>query len=113
MARSAIVATYSIVACDLEAGQWGVGVQSKFLAVGSVVPWAEPKVGAVASLVLVSVIAVPSGLVAGAPSMVTAVTGVIRSSIRSRASRTEARPRGRWVGWRKLFSCENIVGSSS
>jgi len=49
MARSAIVATYSIVACDLEAGQWGVGVQSKFLAVGSVVPWAEPKVGAVAT----------------------------------------------------------------
>ena len=47
--RTAIVATYSIVACDLEAGQWGVGVQSKFLAVGSVVPWAEPHVGAVAT----------------------------------------------------------------
>jgi uncharacterized Ntn-hydrolase superfamily protein len=49
MALSAIVATYSIVACDLEAGQWGVGVQSKFLAVGSVVPWAEPRVGAIAT----------------------------------------------------------------
>jgi uncharacterized Ntn-hydrolase superfamily protein len=49
MARSAVVATYSIVACDLEAGQWGVGVQSKFLAVGSVVPWAEPHVGAIAT----------------------------------------------------------------
>jgi len=44
-----IVATYSIVACDLEASQWGVGVQSKFLAVGSVVPWAEPHLGAVAT----------------------------------------------------------------
>jgi uncharacterized Ntn-hydrolase superfamily protein len=44
-----LVATYSIVACDLEAGQWGVAVQSKFLAVGSVVPWAEPHVGAVAT----------------------------------------------------------------
>jgi uncharacterized Ntn-hydrolase superfamily protein len=44
-----IVATYSIVACDLDAGQWGVGVQSKFLAVGSVVPWGEPHVGAVAT----------------------------------------------------------------
>ncbi|HWG56027.1 MAG TPA: DUF1028 domain-containing protein [Gaiellaceae bacterium] len=44
-----VVATYSIVACDLEAGQWGVAVQSKFLAVGSVVPWAEPHVGAVAT----------------------------------------------------------------
>ena len=43
------VSTYSIVACDLEAEQWGVAVQSKFLAVGSIVPWAEPKVGAVAT----------------------------------------------------------------
>jgi uncharacterized Ntn-hydrolase superfamily protein len=37
------------VACDPDAGQWGVAVQSKFLAVGSVVPWAEPGVGAVAT----------------------------------------------------------------
>ena len=44
-----IVATYSIAACDLEARQWGVATQSKFLAVGSVVPWAEPEVGAVAT----------------------------------------------------------------
>jgi uncharacterized Ntn-hydrolase superfamily protein len=44
-----IVATYSIAACDLEAGQWGVATQSKFLAVGSVVPWAEPHVGAIAT----------------------------------------------------------------
>ncbi len=41
--------TYSIAACDLDAGQWGVATQSKFLAVGSVVPWAEPHVGAVAT----------------------------------------------------------------
>jgi uncharacterized Ntn-hydrolase superfamily protein len=43
------VATYSIAACDPEAGQWGVATQSKFLAVGSVVPWAEPHVGAIAT----------------------------------------------------------------
>jgi uncharacterized Ntn-hydrolase superfamily protein len=50
MARNApVVATYSIAACDLEAGQWGVATQSKFLAVGSVVPWAEPGVGAIAT----------------------------------------------------------------
>src|SRR6266705_5441252 len=49
MARNDVVATYSIVACDLDAGQWGVAVQSKFLAVGSVVPWAEPHVGAIAT----------------------------------------------------------------
>jgi uncharacterized Ntn-hydrolase superfamily protein len=44
-----IVATYSIAACDLAAAQWGVAVQSKFLSVGSVVPWAEPGVGAIAT----------------------------------------------------------------
>ena len=49
MARSPVVATYSIAACDLEAKQWGVAVQSKFLSVGSVVPWAEPDVGAIAT----------------------------------------------------------------
>jgi len=50
MARARpIVATYSIAACDLAAGRWGVAVQSKFLAAGSVVPWAEPGVGAVAT----------------------------------------------------------------
>ena len=43
------VATYSICVCDLAAGQWGVATQSKFLAVGSVVPWAEPHVGAIAT----------------------------------------------------------------
>ena len=44
-----VVATFSIAACDLDAGQWGVATQSKFLAVGSVVPWAEPHVGAIAT----------------------------------------------------------------
>ena len=43
------VATYSIVACDPEASQWGVATQSKFLAVGSVVPWAAAEVGAIAT----------------------------------------------------------------
>jgi uncharacterized Ntn-hydrolase superfamily protein len=39
--------TYSLVVRDGK--QWGVAVQSKFLAVGSVVPWAEPDVGAIAT----------------------------------------------------------------
>ena len=47
MART--IATYSIAACDLDTGQWGVATQSKFLAVGSVVPWADPHVGAIAT----------------------------------------------------------------
>jgi uncharacterized Ntn-hydrolase superfamily protein len=43
------VTTYSIAACDLGAGRWGVATQSKFLGVGSIVPWAEAQVGAVAT----------------------------------------------------------------
>ena len=43
------VATYSLAACDLDQGQWGVATESKFLAVGSIVPWAEPQAGAVAT----------------------------------------------------------------
>lgn len=57
-----LVSTYSIVACDLERGEWGVGVQSKFLAVGSVVPWAEPGVGAVATQALANPSYGPGGL---------------------------------------------------
>ncbi|WP_298827105.1 DUF1028 domain-containing protein [uncultured Planococcus sp.] len=44
-----LVATFSIVAADPETGEVGVAVQSKFLAVGSVVPWAKADVGAVAT----------------------------------------------------------------
>ena len=44
-----VVATYSIVAMDPDASQWGVATQSKFLAVGSVVPWAAAEVGAIAT----------------------------------------------------------------
>ena len=57
-----LVATYSIAACDLEAKQWGVAVQSKFLAVGSVVPWAEPDVGAIATQAYANPSYGPNGL---------------------------------------------------
>lgn len=42
-------ATYSIVAFDPDAGEWGVGVQSKFPAVGALVPWLEVGAGAIAT----------------------------------------------------------------
>jgi uncharacterized Ntn-hydrolase superfamily protein len=41
--------TYSIVARDPATGEFGVAVQSHWFSVGSVVPWAEPGVGAVAT----------------------------------------------------------------
>jgi len=45
----AIPSTYSIVARDSENGDLGIIVQSKFPAVGSLVPWARAGVGAVAT----------------------------------------------------------------
>ena len=47
--REKLVATFSIVAYDPENGDLGVAVESKFLAVGAVVPWAKAGVGAVAT----------------------------------------------------------------
>ena len=57
-----LVSTYSIVACDLEARQWGVAVQSKFLAVGAICPFAEAEVGAVATQSYVNPRYGPDGL---------------------------------------------------
>jgi uncharacterized Ntn-hydrolase superfamily protein len=47
--REPLVCTYSIVAYDPEKQEWGVGVASKYLAVGAVVPWAKAGQGAVAT----------------------------------------------------------------
>lgn len=46
------VATFSIAAVDRAAGDVGVAVASKFLAVGNIVPWTDPCVGAVATQAL-------------------------------------------------------------
>ncbi len=46
---SLTIATFSIVARDIQTGELGVAVQSKFIAVGSVVPFAKAGVGAIAS----------------------------------------------------------------
>lgn len=47
--KEQLVATFSIVGADPKTGEVGVAVQSKFLAVGAVVPWAKANVGAVAT----------------------------------------------------------------
>ncbi len=41
--------TFSIVGRDPQTGELGIAVQSKFLAVGAVVPWAKAGVGAIAT----------------------------------------------------------------
>lgn len=57
------ITTFSIVACDTTTGELGVAVASKFFAVGSVVPWAEAGVGAVATQAYANTTFGPRGLV--------------------------------------------------
>lgn len=54
--------TFSIVARDPETGQMGVAVQSHWFAAGSMVTWAEPGVGVVATQSMVEVSYGPLGL---------------------------------------------------
>ena len=54
--------TFSIVAYDPQAKEWGIAVQSKFLAVGAVVPWAQAGVGAVATQSYANLSFGPDGL---------------------------------------------------
>ena len=59
---SNIVATFSIIAFDPETDSLGVAVQSKFLAVGAIVPWARAGVGAVATQAMANYNYGPNGL---------------------------------------------------
>lgn len=58
----ALVATFSIVGFDPDTESLGVAVQSKFLAVGAVVPWARAGVGAVATQAMANLTYGPRGL---------------------------------------------------
>ncbi len=60
--RQQPVATFSIVAFDPTRMEWGIGVQSKFLAVGAVVPFARAGAGAVATQSYANMTYGPDGL---------------------------------------------------
>lgn len=62
VANTPAVATYSIVAFDPIQKEWGIAVQSKFVAVGAVVPWAQSHVGAIATQSFANVAYGPEGL---------------------------------------------------
>ena len=56
------IATYSIVAFDEKKREWGVAVQSKFMGVGAVVPFAKANVGAIATQAFANYQYGPEGL---------------------------------------------------
>lgn len=57
-----VPSTFSIVAFDPQSREWGVATQSKFLAVGAVVPWAQAEAGAVATQAYANTSFGPQGL---------------------------------------------------
>jgi uncharacterized Ntn-hydrolase superfamily protein len=61
-ASTEIVATYSIVGWDSLTGDLGVAVQSRFLGVGAVVPYAKAGVGAIATQAFANTTFGPRGL---------------------------------------------------
>ena len=56
------LSTFSICALDQNTGDFGVAVQSKFLAVGAIVPWARAGIGAIATQAHANVSFGPVGL---------------------------------------------------
>src|SRR2546425_2365362 len=54
--------TFSIAAADLDTGEFGVAVASKFLAVGAGVPWAQAGAGAIATQAWANLSYGPRGL---------------------------------------------------
>lgn len=62
MRKQTKVATFSIIGFDPVSGELGIAVQSKFLGVGAVVPWAKAGVGAVATQSFANTAFGPEGL---------------------------------------------------
>jgi uncharacterized Ntn-hydrolase superfamily protein len=54
--------TFSIVGFDPDTGSWGIAVASKFLAVGSVVPWGRAGAGAIATQAMANLSYGPDGI---------------------------------------------------
>ena len=83
--------TFSIVALDRKNGDLGVAVQSKFIAVGSVVPWAKAGVGAIATQASANVSYGPKAL-----RMLE--EGLMSSAVLERLLLEDQQNRGRQVG---------------
>ncbi len=120
--------TFSIVAADVAAGYWGVAVSTMPTAVGAIVPWADWKVGAVATQANANYWLGPRGLELLGKGL--SAETVLERLLRSDAGRAERQlgivdRRGRSAAWTgakcmtsaihvtgKGFSCQgNIVAS--
>jgi uncharacterized Ntn-hydrolase superfamily protein len=76
-----MITTFSIVGYDPDTREWGIAVQSKFLAVGAAVPFARAEVGAIATQALANLRYGPDGLelLAAGTSAQDAVTRLVEA----------------------------------
>lgn len=96
--REPLVSTFSIVARDPVTGDLGVAVESKFLAVGAVVPWVTANIGAVATQAWANVTYGPRGLALmaegkSAPEVVEILTGSDEGRLRRQVGVVDAQGR--------------------
>lgn len=60
--RGPFAGTFSIVAFDPKTKEWGIAVESKFVAIGAVTPWARANLGAIATQSYINTTFGPKGL---------------------------------------------------
>src|SRR2546430_13184522 len=89
--------TFSIAAADLQTGEFGVAVASKFLAVGAVVPWAQAGAGAIATQAWANLSYGPRGLplLAEGPPAEDVLHRLVESEAHPRHGKVGAVSRGR------------------
>lgn len=108
--------TFSIVACDADRVYWGAAVSTKPLAVGAVVPWAEWRVGAVATQAMSNYQYGPDGLALLRKDL--SASEVIRRLTQADPKRDHRQlgvvdRHGRaaaWTGKKCLASCGHLIG---
>lgn len=108
--------TFSIVACDPERLYWGVAVSTKPLAVGAVVPWAEWRVGAIATQAMSNYRYGPDGLALlrkglAAPDVVSRLTRADPKRDHRQLGVVDRRGRAAaWTGAKCRASASHVVG---
>jgi len=108
--------TFSIVACDAERTYWGAAVSTKPLAVGAVVPWAEWRVGAIATQAMSNYQYGPSGLAllrkgVSAADVVTRLTHADPKREHRQLGVVDRRGRSAaWTGRKCMASASHLVG---
>jgi len=108
--------TFSIVASDVDLGFWGVGVSTMPMAVGAVVPWAEWRVGAIATQAWANYSYGPNGLALlrrglRAEEVVARLTGADPDRDRRQLGIVDRRGRAAaWTGRKCMESALHVVG---